>query len=188
MREGTPVHFGPQCVRARPDGRAPLGRGRLRLETERAPLEQAPPTRRAKEPPRPRIEPVPSSPRGEPGGLVSLGRRGPGEGAARGQADLPLRRLLHLLLVPRDGAGVLQRSRDRRADERELRVREGRPRGASGPRRDLHGGDPAHHPLGRLAQLRLPHSRPQALLRGHVFPASRRHGPSGLPEGDAFAP
>ena len=34
---------------------------------------------------------------------------------ARGQADLPVGRLLDLLLVPRDGARELLRPRDRRA-------------------------------------------------------------------------
>ena len=40
-----------------------------------------------------------------------------------------------------------------RADERGLRLHQGRPRGAARRRRDLHGRDAAHHALGRLAEL-----------------------------------
>src|SRR3954447_17364726 len=47
--------------------------------------------------------PAPAHPRR----LVRLGPRSLRRGARAGQADLPLRRLLHLLLVPRDGAAIV---------------------------------------------------------------------------------
>src|SRR3712207_6911183 len=48
-----------------------------------------------------------------------------------------------------------------------------RPRGAAGPRRDLHGGLPGDDGAGRLAAQRLPHARAGAVLRGHLLPARR---------------
>ena len=52
-----------------------------------------------------------------------------------------------------------------------LRVREGRPRGAPGRRRDLHGRRPGHDRPGRLAAERVPHARGRAVLRRHLLPA-----------------
>ena len=58
----------------------------------------------------------------------------------RGQAAARLHRLLGVPLVPRHGARVLRGPRGRPPDERALRLREGRPRGAARRRRHLHGG------------------------------------------------
>ena len=91
-----------------------------------------------------------------------------------GQADLPLGRLLDLLLVPRHGARVLLGPRDRARSSTRASSRQGRPRGAARPRRDLHGRDAAPHALRRLAELGVPDARPQAVLRGHVLPAAGR--------------
>ena len=76
----------------------------------------------------------------------------------RGQADPALDRLRRLPLVPRDGARVVRGRGDRRADERALRQRQGRPRGAARPRRALHGGRRRADRPRRLADDRLPHA------------------------------
>ena len=60
---------------------------------------------------------------------------------------------------------------DGRPHERALRVHQARPRGASRPRRDLHGGVPGDDRRRRLAAQRLPDARAGALLRRHVLPA-----------------
>ncbi len=72
-------------------------------------------------------------------------------GEGRGQADLPLDRLLGLPLVPRDGARVLRGPRDGGDDQRALRPDQGRPRGAARRRRHLHGGGAGNDRPGRLA-------------------------------------
>ena len=76
-----------------------------------------------------------------------------------------------LPLVPRHGARVLRGRRDRRAHERALRVRQGRPRGAPRRRRALHGRRAGHDRPRRLAAERLPHARAGAVLRRHLLPA-----------------
>ena len=88
-----------------------------------------------------------------------MGRGGAGPRPGRGEADPRLDRLRRLPLVPRDGARVLRGPRGRGADERALRLHQGRPRGAPGRRRDLHGRRPGHDGPGRLAAQRLPHPR-----------------------------
>ena len=60
------------------------------------------------EPPRRRDQPVPAPARRQPGRLVPVGRRGVRAGPRRGQADLPVGRLLVVPLVPRDGARVVR--------------------------------------------------------------------------------
>ncbi len=60
------------------------------------------------QPPDPRDQPVSSPARPQPGGLVSLGRRGAGQGQGGEHTDPPQHRLLGLPLVPRDGAGVVR--------------------------------------------------------------------------------
>ena len=55
--------------------------------------------------------------------------------------------------------------------ERALRLDQGRPRGAAGPRRDLHGRRAGDDRLRRLADVRLPDPGPRAVLRRHVLPA-----------------
>ena len=79
--------------------------------------------------------------------------------AERGQADPALDRLRRLPLVPRDGARVVRGRSDGAADERAVRERQGRPRGAPRRRRGLHGGGRCAHRPGRLADDRLPHAR-----------------------------
>ena len=59
-------------------------------------------------------------------------------------------------------------------DERALRLREGRPRGAARRRRDLHGGGAGDDRPRRLAAQRLLHARPGAVLRRDLLPARRR--------------
>src|SRR3954453_8202311 len=74
--------------------------------------------------------PLPAPAPAQPGRLAAVGRGGAGPGARARASAARLDRLLGLPLVPRDGARVLRGPRGRRADERALRVREGRPRGA----------------------------------------------------------
>ena len=89
---------------------------------------------------------------------------------AREQADLPVDRLLHLPLVPRHGARVVRGSGGRRADERGLRLHQGRPRGAAGHRPDLHDRLPDDDRQRRLAADHRHDPRPQALLRRDLLP------------------
>ena len=114
---------------------------------------------------------LPAPARREPGGLAAVGRRGVRTGARAGQARDRLDRLLLLPLVPCDGAGVLRGPRHGGADERQLRVREGGPRGASRRGRPLHGGPAEHERTRRLAAERVPHARAAAVLRRHLLPA-----------------
>ena len=74
-------------------------------------------------------------------------------------ADPALDRLLGLPLVPRDGARELRGPGDRRADERALRLDQGRPRGAPRPRRDLHAGRARADRARRLADDGVPDAR-----------------------------
>ena len=127
--------------------------------------------RSAHQPPGRGDQPLPPPARPQPRGLVPLGSGGARAGAARGQADLPLGGLLGLSLVPRDGARELRERGHRRAPQPRLRQHQGRPRGAAGPRRDLHEGRAGHDRSGRLADERVPHARPAALLRRHLLPA-----------------
>ena len=101
----------------------------------------------------------------------------------RGQAAVPLDRLLGLPLVPRHGARVLRGRRDRRDHERALRLHQGRPRGAARPRPDLHEGGPGDDRPRRLADERVPHARAGAVLRRHLLPARRPR--TGMPGFDA---
>ena len=89
----------------------------------------------------------------------------------RGEADPALGRLQRLPLVPRDGARVVRERGHGGADERALRQRQGRPRGAARRRRALHGRDRLDDRAGRLADDRLPHAGGRAVLRRHVLPA-----------------
>ena len=125
----------------------------------------------AGEPPGAGDEPVPPPARRQPRRLVPVGRRGARPRARRGPADPALDRLRGLPLVPRDGARVVRGRRDRRADERAVRQRQGRPRGAARPRRALHGRRRRADRSRRLADDRVPHARRRAVLRRHVLPA-----------------
>ena len=74
-------------------------------------------------------------------------------------------------LVSRDGARVLRGPRDRGADERALRVHQGRPRGAARCGRDLHGGVSDDHRPWRVAAERVPDPGPGSVLRRDLLPA-----------------
>src|SRR5215212_3555185 len=127
--------------------------------------------------------PIPAPAPRQPGRLAAVGtgraRRGP---RAR-RAAACLDRLLGLPLVPRHGARVLRGPRDRRAHERAVRQRQGRPRGAPRRRRHLHGGGSGDHRLGRLAAERLRHPRPGPVLRWHLLPAAAGAGDAELAPG-----
>ncbi len=114
--------------------------------------------------------------RREPRRLAALGTAGAGARRRGGQAAARLDRVLRLPLVPRDGARVLRGPGHGQGDERELHLREGRPRGATRRRRALHGGRAEHDRTWRLAPERLPHARAGPLLRRNLFPA---RGPPG---------
>ena len=73
----------------------------------------------AHEPIEPREEPVPSPARPQSGGLATLGQRSVRRSEKAKQADFPLHRVLHLLLVPRDGAAGFREPENRGADEDE---------------------------------------------------------------------
>ncbi len=126
---------------------------------------------------------LPPPAQGQPGGLVSVGRRGARTGEGGGEAHPRLDRLLGLPLVPRDGARVVRGPADRVRDERALRVHQGGPRGTPRRRRDLHGGLPGHDGPGRLAAQRLPHTQAGAVLRGHLLPARSPPRPAELAPG-----
>ena len=144
--------------------------------------------RTSRQPPGRRDQPLPAPARAQPGRLVSLGPRGDRQGEGRGQADLPLDRLLGLPLVPRHGARELRGPGHRRPDERALRQRQGRPRGAARPRPDLHGGRAGDDRARRLADVGLPHPRPPALLRRDVLPPTDSRGMPGFPRDPAERP
>src|ERR1019366_3536053 len=97
--------------------------------------------------------------------------RGPRPPPRTGQPGPRPLRLPPLPLVSRDGPRVLRGPAHRGADERELRLREGRPRGAPGRGRHLHGGRPGHDRARRLAVERLSHARAASVLRRHLLPA-----------------
>src|SRR5262245_29702866 len=117
------------------------------------------------------VEPVPPAARGQPGRLVPVGRRGARASPGGGPADPALDRLQRLPLVSRHGPRVVRGPGDRGSHERALRQREGGPRGAARPRRDLHGCRPRDDRQRRLADDRLPHAGGRALLRRHLLPA-----------------
>ncbi len=125
-------------------------------------------------PPDPRSEPVPPPARAQPGQLVPVGRRGVRARETRGQADLPLGRLLDLPLVPRHGGRVVRRRGDRAHPQRALHRDQGRSRGATRHRRRLHERRPVTHRVGWVADERVADARAHAVLRRNVFPASRR--------------
>jgi hypothetical protein len=100
-----------------------------------------------------------------------VGRRGARAREARGQTDLPLRRLLRVPLVPRDGARVLRGPAHRGFPRRALRLDQGRPRGAPGRRRDLHEGRAGAHGPRRMADERVADAGTRAVLRRDLLPA-----------------
>ena len=76
-----------------------------------------------------------------------------------GQAGARLDRLRRVPLVPRHGARDVRGRVGGRVDERVVRLREGRPRGAPGRRRDLHGRRAGDDRPRRLAAERVPAAR-----------------------------
>ena len=100
--------------------------------------------------------------------------------ARRSEAPRPpaaaVGRLRRLSLVPRDGARVVRGPGARGADERPVRQREGRPRGAAGRRRALHGGAACDGRARRLADDDVPHARRRAVLRRHLLAADAALG------------
>ena len=124
--------------------------------------------------------------------------------ARRGQApryaDPAVRRLCGLSLVPRDGARVVRRRSDREADESQLHLHQGRPRGTARHRRGVYERDGRDDRSGWLADDMLPHARRPAVLlryllsedaaRGHavVHTGPRCRGPNlDLPPGRGHA-
>src|SRR5690349_24257491 len=89
------------------------------------------PTLLSGEPARRRNVAVPAPARGQPGRLVRVGRGGARAGARGGASDPALDRLRGMPLVSRDGARVVRGPADGARDERALRQRQGRPRGAA---------------------------------------------------------
>ena len=85
--------------------------------------------------------------------------------------------------MPRDGARVVRGPRGGGGDERALRAGQGRPRGAPGRRRHLHGRRAGHDRPRRLAAERLPHARRRAVLRRHLLPARAAPGHAELADG-----
>ena len=120
---------------------------------------------------------------GQPRRLVPVGRGGARPRARGGPADPPLHRLRGVPLVPRDGARVLRGRGDGAHPERAFRQRQGRPRGAPGPRRGLHGRGRHADRARRLAADRVPDARRRAVLRRHVLPARAASRPAELSPG-----
>ena len=114
--------------------------------------------------------------RDNPVDWYAVGRRGLRAGPGRGQADPVVDRLLGVSLVPRHGPRVVRGRGHRRAHERALREREGRPRGTARRGRGLHGRGPGHDRAGRLADDRLPDARRVAVLRRDLLPQGRPPG------------
>ena len=128
---------------------------------------------------------LPAAAQGQSRRLAAVGSGGDRARPRTGPAAARLHRLLGLSLVPRHGARVLRERRDRRAHERALRLRQGRPRGAPRRRRDLHGGRAGDDRQRRLAAERLPHARAGPVLRRHVLPARAAPRDAELADGAA---
>jgi hypothetical protein len=98
-----------------------------------------------------------------------LGPGGTGRSQAQRKADPALGRLCGLSLVPRDGAREFRGRRHRARDERAVRQHQGRSRGATRHRSDLHGGAASSRRAGRLAADHVSHARRRTDLGRHVF-------------------
>ena len=103
--------------------------------------------------------PVPAAARGQPGRLVAVVRRGLRRGGAARRPGAALRRLRRLPLVPRHGARVVRGPEVAAFLAEHFVQHQGRPRGAPGRRRGLHGGHPGDDRAGRLADDGLRHAR-----------------------------
>src|SRR5664280_1061073 len=117
-------------------------------------------------------QPLPAPAPGQPGRVVAVVSRGVRRGARPRRTRAAVRRLRRLPLVPRDGARVLRGLVGGRDHERRLRQRQGRPGGAAGRRRGLHGGVAGDARPGRLADDRVPDPGRGAVLLRHVLPAA----------------
>ena len=129
---------------------------------------------------------LPAPARREPRRLAALGRAG--ARSARAAQDKPL--LVSIGYSSCHWCHVMEREsfedpRDGGADERGVRVREGRPRGAPRRRRALHGGRAGHDRPRRLAAERVPHARAAAVLRRHLLPARAAPRDAGVDAGAA---
>ena len=87
-----------------------------------------------------RVLALPVDARSQPSQLASVERRNFGAGQKRRQANLPIDRLFQLPLVPRDGARVVFRQRDRQVFERAFHLHQSRPRRTPRRGRNLHAG------------------------------------------------
>ena len=103
---------------------------------------------------------------------------------AEAEADLPLRWIFGLPLVPRDGPRELREPRDCGTLEPRIHLHQGRSRRAAGSGPDLHGRRAGDDWPGRLADVGLPHARAEAVLRRHLLAAARPGRDAGLPRGD----
>ncbi len=128
-------------------------------------------------------EPLPAPARPQPGGLVPVGSGGPGTRPRRGPAHPALDRLRGLPLVSRDGAGVLRGPRDGRPHERALRLDQGGPRGAPGPRLHLHGRRAGDERPRWLAADGLPDAGRRAVLCRDLLSAGAAPRDAGVPAG-----
>ena len=73
-----------------------------------------------------------------------------------------------------------ERRRRRGGAERALRLDQGRSRGAARRRSRLHDVRAGDHRSGRLADERVAHAGPEAVLRRHLLPADLEVGPAGI--------
>ena len=136
-----------------------------------------------REPARERDQPLPPPARRQPGRVVPVGE----EALARARdEDRPM--LLSIGYSACHWCHVMEHESfedegDGAADERALRQRQGRPRGAARPRRGLHGRGRRPDRARRLADDRVPHPGGRALLRRHVLPARAAPRAAELPPG-----
>ena len=96
------------------------------------------------------------------------------------EADLSVDRLLDVPLVSRHGARVVRGRVDRGRAQSRLRPDQGRSRGAAGRRSRLHDVRAGDDRRRRLADERVAHAGPQAVLRRHLLSAGVAVGPAGL--------
>ena len=112
---------------------------------------------------------------GQPRGLVPVGRRG--VRAAPAPRTSPM--LVSIGYAACHWCHVMERESFEDPEvaalmNDALRVHQGRPRGAPGRRRDLHGRRPGDDRPRRLAAERVPDARRRAVLRRHLLPAASR--------------
>ena len=126
---------------------------------------------------------VPPPARREPRRLVGVGGRRVRGGARAQRPGAAERRVRRVPLVPRDGPRVLRGRADRGVHERALRQHQGRPRGAAGRGRGLHGRHPGDDRARRLADDLRARPRGDAVLRGDLLPGPAAARQPELPAG-----